>query len=197
MITIDREKHVVHKDGELVRLTGLEYGLLAFLTSRVNRVCTRNEILDHVWGTRFHYDTGTINVHLNALRRKLGFSSKYPIETIRGVGFIYRVEHAVAHYTIDLQQFMIEWLNKHEIDLVSAGLVAQLQLTPFVNELTIEPDALERLLDNALAALLPGARPGVIKIASRLTLNSFSLTLDINGMVTELRIPVNSEIYQS
>ena len=70
-IEIDREQRCVRKDGKAVHLTGLEYGLLDYLTAHANRLCTRLELLDHVWGPRFQYDPGTIDVHLNALRRKL------------------------------------------------------------------------------------------------------------------------------
>ena len=101
-IEIDREQRSVRKDGQAVHLTGLEYGLLAYLSAHPNRICTRQMLLDHVWGDRFQYDTGTIDVHLNALRRKLGWTNKEPIETIRGIGFIFHIEQKVTHYTIDL-----------------------------------------------------------------------------------------------
>ena len=78
-IEIDREQRSVRKDGQMVHLTGLEYGLLEFLSAHPNRICTRQMLLDHVWGDRFQYDTGTIDVHLNALRRKLGWTKKEPI----------------------------------------------------------------------------------------------------------------------
>lgn len=189
-IEIDREQQSVLKDGQTIHLTGLEYGLLDYLSSHANRICSRQELLDHVWGPRFQYDPGTIDVHLNALRRKLDWSKSQPIETIRGAGLIFRVERAVTRYTIDLQSFLNDWLRSHEIELTSAGLVAQMHLTPFVNELTIAPDALRRMLDGILSALLPAAQPGVIKITSRLTMHHFSLSMDLNGTVNELRIPI-------
>lgn len=192
-IAIDREQRTVRRDGQEIHLTGLEYGLLAYLSARPNRVCTRQELLDHIWGARFQYDTGTIDVHLNALRRKLGWSKQRPIETIRGVGFIFRIEQAVTRYTIDLQSVLTEWLCAHEVELRSAGLIPQLHLTPFVNELTIEPNALRRMLDGILSALLPAAQPGVLRISTRLTMRAFLFSLDINGTVTELRIPINSD----
>lgn len=189
-ISINREQRKVLKDGEEVHLTGLEYGLLDYLTAHANRICTRQEVLDHVWGARFQYDPGTIDVHLNALRRKLGWTKGRPVETIRGVGLIFRIEHARTQYTIDLQSFLSDWLLAHEVELRSAGFVAQIHLTPFVNELTIEPDALRRMLDGILEALLPTAQPGVLKITSRLTMHNFTLSMDLNGTVNELRIPI-------
>jgi len=191
---IDREQRIVRKDGQTVHLTGLEYGLLDYLSAHANRLCTRQELLDHVWGPRFQYDPGTIDVHLSALRRKMGWTRSRPVETIRGVGLIFRIEQSITHYTIDLQTFLTDWLRTHEVEITSAGLVAQLHLTPFVNELTIEPEALHRMLDGVLTALLPTVQPGVLKITTRLTMHLFSLSLDFNGTVSELRIPIYSDL---
>lgn len=189
-IEIDREQRSVCKDGQAVHLTGYEYGLLDFLSAHPNKICTRQMVLDHVWGDRFQYDTGTIDVHLNALRRKLGWTKKEPIETIRGVGFVFHVEQKVTHYTIDLQTFLTEWLRSRETEISVKGLVAQIQLTPFVNEITIEPKALQQLLDSVLTALLPSAQPGVLRLTSQLTMHHFILSLDVNGTINELRIPI-------
>ena len=189
-IELDREQRKVRKDGQEIHLTGLEYGLLAFLSAHPNRICTRQMVLDHVWGDRFQYDTGTIDVHLNALRRKLGWTKKEPIETIRGIGFVFRIEQKVTHYTIDLLAFLTGWLRSHETEISAKGITAQLHLTPFVNEITIEPKALREMLDSILAALLPSAQPGVLRLNSQLTMQHFILSLDINGTINELRIPI-------
>lgn len=189
-IEIDREQRSVRKDGQEIHLTGLEYGLLEFLSAHPNRICTRGELLDHVWGTRFQYDTGTIDVHLNALRRKLGWDIKEPIETIRGIGLMFRIEQKVTHYTIDLQAFLTDWLRSRETEISAKGLVAQMHLTPFVNEITIEPMALRQMLDSILTALLPSAQPGVIRLSSKLTMQHFILSLDLNSTINELRIPI-------
>ena len=189
-IEIDREQRSVRKNEQEVHLTGLEFGLLDYLSAHANRICSRQELLDHVWGARFQYDPGTIDVHLNALRRKMGWSKSRPIETIRGAGLIFRVERTVTRYTIDLQVFFSEWLRAHEVEIQAAGLTAQLQLTPFVNELTIEPESLRRMLDGTLAALLPAAQPGVLRLSTKLTMRHFSLALDLNGTISELRIPI-------
>ena len=189
-IELDREQRHVRKDGQEIHLTGLEYGLLDFLSAHPNRICTRQMLLDHVWGDRFQYDTGTIDVHLNALRRKLGWSKKEPIETIRGIGFVFRVEQKITHYTIDLQAFLTEWLRSRETEISAKGLVAQIHLTPFVNEITIGPQALRQMLDSILTALLPSAQPGVLRLTSQLTMHHFILSLDVNGTINELRIPI-------
>lgn len=189
-IELDREQRSLRKDGQAVHLTGLEYGLLDFLSAHPNRICTRQMVLDHVWGDRFQYDTGTIDVHLNALRRKLGWTKKEPIETIRGIGFIFHIEQKVTHYTIDLQAFLMEWLRSRETEINAKGLVAQIQLTPFVNEITIEPKALRQMLDSVLTALLPSAQPGVLRLSSKLTMQHFILSLDLNGTINELIVPI-------
>ena len=189
-IELEREQRSVRKDGQTVHLTGLEYGLLEFLSAHPNRICSRQELLDHIWGDRFQYDTGTIDVHLNALRRKLGWTKKEPIETIRGVGFVFRIEQQVTHYTIDLQVFLTDWLRSRETDILAKGLAAQIHLTPFVNEITIEPKALRQMLDSILTALLPSAQPGVLRLSSKLTMQHFILSLDLNGTINELTVPL-------
>lgn len=192
-IEIDRDRRSVRKDGQDIHLTGLEYGLLDYLSSHANRICTRQMLLDHVWGDRFHYDTGTIDVHLNALRRKLSWTREGPIETVRGIGFIFHIEQTATHYTIDLQSFLTDWLRSKEMEMKAKGMVAQLHLTPFVNEITIEPEALRSMLDGILAALLPSAQPGIIRLNSKLTTQHFILSLEINNTVNELRIPISGE----
>ena len=188
-IELDREQRSVRKDGQAIHLTGLEYGLLDYLSAHANRICPREEILDHVWGTRFQYDTGTIDVHLNALRRKLGWSAKQPIEAIRGIGLILHTERSSEDLS-PLSILAYDWIRAHEHELSSHGLNVRIQLTPWVNTLTIHPESLRKWLDASLEALLPTAQSGTLCLSSRLTMHLFSLTLDINGTVTELRIPI-------
>ena len=188
-IELDREQRSVRKDGKEIHLTGYEYGLLDYLSARPNRICTRQMLLDHVWGDRFQYDTGTIDVHLNALRRKLGWSAKEPIETLRGIGFILHTERPSEEVS-PLTKLAYDWLRAHENELKAHGLTVQLQLTPWVNTLTLHPDSLRKWLDASLETLLPSAQTGSLCLSSRLTMHHFSLALDINGTVTELRIPI-------
>lgn len=191
-IEIDREQHSVRKDGQEIHLTKLEYGLLDYLSSHANRICTRQEILDQVWGTRFQYDTGTIDVHLNALRHKLGWSVKHPIEALRGIGFILRAERASEEVS-PLSKIVYEWLQCHENELNERGLSIQLQLTPWVNTLTIPPDSLRKWLDTSLETLIPNSSSGTLCLCSRLTVHHFALSMEINGMINELRIPIYSD----
>lgn len=189
-IALDRTHKCARIDNKEVHLTGLEFGIIDYLCSRPNHICSREQIIDHVWGNKFQYDPGTLDVHLNALRRKLGFSKKRPIESVRGVGLVFHIEEKKAHYTINLQQLLQEWVASHEVELSAKGLVPSIHLTPFVNELTIEPKALINMFDAILAAILPSAQPGSIKISSKLNIQHFTLALDINGTINELKIPI-------
>lgn len=189
-IALDRDRKIVQTSGKEVQLTGLEFGLLEYLATHPNKICSRNEVIDAVWGNKFQYDLGTIDVHLNALRRKLGFTKKHPIETIRGAGLVFRIEEQIAHYTIDLQTFAADWLRSHEVEMQLHGLSPVMHLTPFVNEITIEPDLLRNMLDSILAALLPSARPGHLRLTSKLTMQYFVLSLEINGTINDLKIPI-------
>lgn len=191
-IEIDRALKRVRKDGKEIHLTSLEFGMLEYLCTHPNKLCSRDELIEQVWGERFLYDPGTIDVHLNALRRKMGFDKKKPIETVRGLGLIFRTERQVTHYTIDLSTFLTTWLTNHEAEIRDAGLTPQLRLTPFVNQITISPEALRRMLDSILAALLPTAQAGYLKLSSHLTMQSFILALEINGTISELIVPIQA-----
>jgi DNA-binding winged helix-turn-helix (wHTH) protein len=188
-IEIDREQRRVRKNGQEIHLTGLEYDLLDYLSAHANSICPRGEILDHVWGTRFQYDTGTIDVHLNALRRKLDWTTKHPIEAIRGIGLILHTERSSEEVS-PLSILVYQWLRAHEHEVKAHGLKVQIQLTPWVNTLTMNPDSLRKWLDASLEALLPTTRSGILCLSSRLTMHYFSLSLDINNTITELRIPI-------
>ncbi len=196
-IELDTDTHRVLRDGEPVSLTPLEFGLLAYLMQHPNRLCSRTEILDRVWGQRFHYDTGTIDVHLNALRRKLKCARSHPIETIRGAGLILHSDEAAKAGRLAIRPFVTEWLQSHRGEFDAKGLVPRMHLDPFVSEITMSPDALRTMLDGVLAALLPSAKPGSVRVSSQLRLHTFSLTLALNETVNELRIPIYGDTPES
>jgi DNA-binding response OmpR family regulator len=79
------EMHVTC-DGEAVKLTRKEFGLLAALARRSGRVATRNQLLDEVWGQEYYGDTRTLDVHIRRLRAKLGACGGC-VETVIGVGY--------------------------------------------------------------------------------------------------------------
>lgn len=172
------------------KLTKLEFGLLSYLVNNADRICSRDEILNTVWGTRFQYDTGTIDVHLNAIRRKLKLKKDRPIETFRGVGLCYHSDNESPSYAFNLRKMVTEWILRHEKELKEKGLEPQLQLDPFVSEVQEHPDNYIRMMDAILAMLLPMAQPGYIRVSTKLSISHFSFIIDINGTENCLRIPV-------
>ena len=88
-ITVDKNKFQVFVDKKEVSLTQREFELLAYLIGNKGKVCTRNKIIEDVWDIHFDYDTGVIDVFMNAIRKKLNLSKDEElIKTIRGVGYI-------------------------------------------------------------------------------------------------------------
>jgi DNA-binding response OmpR family regulator len=84
-VTIDVRARRVTADGEEVELTRKEFDLLALLTEEPGATRTRDEIMESVWDAHWYGPTKTLDVHVAALRRKLGHPEL--IETVRGVGF--------------------------------------------------------------------------------------------------------------
>ncbi|MCR4583708.1 MAG: response regulator transcription factor [Prevotella sp.] len=79
----------VFVDKEKIQLTAREFDLLRYLMEHVGTVCTRDDIIRNVWGIKFQYDTGVIDVFMNSLRKKLSADRENGfIHTVRGVGFI-------------------------------------------------------------------------------------------------------------
>ena len=85
-ITIDTERHVVQVDDEAVTLTLTEFRLLVALASARGRVLTRNQLIDHAMGVNTVVTDRTIDVHMTALRKKLG-KARTHLQTVRGVGY--------------------------------------------------------------------------------------------------------------
>ena len=88
-VTIDLQKHQVFTNDKEVILTQREFELLNYLVQNKGKVCTRNQIIEDVWDIHFEYDTGVIDVFMNAIRKKLNLKVEEDyIKTIRGVGYI-------------------------------------------------------------------------------------------------------------
>jgi DNA-binding response OmpR family regulator len=85
-LTIDFNDMRVTCDGEPVKLTRKEFALLEMLSKAKQRVATRQQILDNVWGYEYYGDTRTLDVHIRRLRQKLGACGDC-IETVVGVGY--------------------------------------------------------------------------------------------------------------
>jgi two-component system, OmpR family, phosphate regulon response regulator PhoB len=93
-LVIDRTMHRVELDGEMLDLTPKEFDLLAFLASSPDQVYSREELLEHVWGsTQDWQDPATVTEHVRRLRLKLEADPASPrwLQTVRGVG--YRLSH--------------------------------------------------------------------------------------------------------
>lgn len=88
-ITMDVERHVVTVRGESVSLPLKEFELLEMLLRNVDRVLTRGQLIDRVWGTDYVGDTKTLDVHVKRLRAKIEVDPKNPVHlvTVRGLGY--------------------------------------------------------------------------------------------------------------
>ena len=86
-IEIDDSKHLVTVEEKPCELTFKEYELLKLLCASPNRVFSREQIMDHVWGGGdYLVESRTIDMHVKTLRQKLGESGQY-IKTVRNVGY--------------------------------------------------------------------------------------------------------------
>ncbi len=87
-LTMDRDRHEVVRGGKTIALTAKEYALLEYLLLHRNKVHTRDELFNGVWGSDFLGDSNLIDVYIRYLRGKIddGTSDKL-IQTVRGVGY--------------------------------------------------------------------------------------------------------------
>jgi two-component system phosphate regulon response regulator PhoB len=88
-LLIDRERHVVTVDGQTIELTVTEFGILHFLALRPGFVRTRDQIISAVHGRNTVLSSRTVDVHVTAVRRKLGALGEC-VQTVRGVGYRFR-----------------------------------------------------------------------------------------------------------
>jgi len=94
-LTIDLDAYELIVDGKRVDPPPKELELLYHLASAPNRVFTRNQLLDEVWGFDYFGDSRTVDVHIKRLREKLeGVSDKWSLKTVWGVGYKFEVTGA-------------------------------------------------------------------------------------------------------
>ncbi len=87
-LVIDKQAYDLIVDGKRVDAPPKEIELLYFLASSPNRVFTRAQLLDDVWGFDYFGDTRTVDVHIKRLREKLeSVSDKWDLKTVWGVGY--------------------------------------------------------------------------------------------------------------
>ena len=87
-IEISLQKYELKLNGKAIDIPPKELELLYFLASNSNRVFTRDQLLDKVWGFDYLGDSRTVDVHVKRLREKLeGISDKWSLKTVWGVGY--------------------------------------------------------------------------------------------------------------
>jgi len=88
-LKIDFEARQVYLEGEEVRLTPIEYRLLAFLARHAGKVVTHTQLLQEIWGPAYEDSTHTLRVHMGGIRQKIERDAAHPrfIRTETGVGY--------------------------------------------------------------------------------------------------------------
>ena len=88
-VRLDTERHVIAINGSTLQFPLKEFELLEFLMRNCDRVLTRTQIIDRVWGSDYVGDTKTLDVHIKRLRAKIEVDPANPvyIQTVRGLGY--------------------------------------------------------------------------------------------------------------
>jgi two-component system response regulator RegX3 len=88
-VRIDTDRHSVSVSGVAVTLPLKEFELLEYLIDNANRVLTRGQIIDRVWGSNYYGDTKTLDVHVKRIRGKIEPDPSNPryLVTVRGLGY--------------------------------------------------------------------------------------------------------------
>jgi len=91
-LQIDPSSYSVLREGKPVSLTALEFRLLYFLASKPNRVFTRDQLLDRVWGTERFVTPRSVDVYVRRLREKIEADPENPVylKTLRGAGYMFQ-----------------------------------------------------------------------------------------------------------
>ena len=94
-LIIDMDAFELTVDGKKIDTPPKEMELLFHLASSPNRVYTRNQLLDEVWGFDYFGDSRTVDVHIKRLREKLeGVSNQWSLKTVWGVGYKFEVTNS-------------------------------------------------------------------------------------------------------
>ncbi|SKC85227.1 response regulator transcription factor [Maledivibacter halophilus] len=91
---LDTDKRILKKNDKLISLTPTEYSILEFLMSYPNKVFSRDEILDRVWGKNYFGDIKTVDVNMRRIRQKIEDDASNPssLKTVWGHGYIWSTE---------------------------------------------------------------------------------------------------------
>lgn len=92
-LTINRSNYTAKVSGKDIELTPKELELLFFLASNPNKVFTREQLLEQVWGFDFYGDSRTVDVHVKRLREKIELENQvWQLKTVWGVGYKFEVK---------------------------------------------------------------------------------------------------------
>ena len=93
-LSINMENYELRVNGKVVDTPPKEMELIYHLASNPNRVFTRDQLLDEVWGFEYYGDSRTVDVHVKRLREKLeGVSEQWSLKTVWGVGYKFEVRN--------------------------------------------------------------------------------------------------------
>lgn len=91
---INMENYELRVGGKAIEAPPKEMELIYHLASNPNRVYTRDQLLDEVWGFEYYGDSRTVDVHVKRLREKLeGVSDRWTLKTVWGVGYKFEVQN--------------------------------------------------------------------------------------------------------
>lgn len=91
-IAIDTQAHRAYINQQHLDLTPIEYKLLHFFITHPERMFTRNQLIDHVWGVQTYIDDRTVDVQIRRLRDRLRpFQCDHYIKTVRGSGYLWSI----------------------------------------------------------------------------------------------------------
>jgi two-component system OmpR family response regulator len=92
-LVVNRSNYTVKVSGKDMELPPKELELLFFLASNPNKVFTREQLLEHVWGFDFYGDSRTVDVHIKRLREKIDLPNQnWQLKTVWGVGYKFEVK---------------------------------------------------------------------------------------------------------
>ena len=92
-LSINMENYELRVGGKQIDTPPKEMELIYHLASNPNRVYTRDQLLDEVWGFEYYGDSRTVDVHIKRLREKLdGVSPRWTLKTVWGVGYKFEVK---------------------------------------------------------------------------------------------------------
>ena len=91
-LTIDVNSYNVTYNGDEIKMPPKEFELLYYLASNKNRVFTREQLLDQIWGYEYIGDTRTVDVHIKRLREKIKDHNGWKLATVWGIGYKFEVK---------------------------------------------------------------------------------------------------------